>query len=68
MMAIHIPEEDRCLDILELIEHPELLNFHAHTLNLYRSVCSHGNHRVAHELIKHIDQDQMKYAIKSKCE
>ena len=25
MMALHIPEEDRCVDILELKEHPHLL-------------------------------------------
>ena len=25
MMAIHIPEEDRCYDILELIENEELI-------------------------------------------
>lgn len=67
MMALHIPEEDRCLDILELIEHEDLLKFHTHTLNLYQSVCSHSNHRVAHEVIRHVDEAQMKYTIKSKC-
>lgn len=25
MLALHIPEEDRCIDILELIEHERLL-------------------------------------------
>ena len=25
MLALHIPEEDRCIDILELIEHEKLL-------------------------------------------
>jgi ryanodine receptor 2 len=67
MMALHIPEEDRCLDILELTEHPDLLTFHSHTLRLYQSVCSHGNHRVALELIRHVDEDQMKFCISSKC-
>jgi ryanodine receptor 2 len=68
MMALHIPEEDRCLDINELIEHPALLTFHTHTLELYRAVCSHGNHRVAHQLTRHVDERQLNYCIKSKCE
>lgn len=25
MLAVHIPEEDRCIDVLELIEHEKLL-------------------------------------------
>jgi hypothetical protein len=27
MMALHIPEENRCLDILELIEHKDMLKY-----------------------------------------
>ena len=27
MLALHIPEEDRCIDILELIEHERLLRW-----------------------------------------
>jgi len=42
-------------------------SFHAHTLELYRAVCSQGNHRAAHELIKHIDEKQLMFTIKSKC-
>uniref|UniRef100_X1Z8I7 Ryanodine receptor n=1 Tax=Capitella teleta TaxID=283909 RepID=X1Z8I7_CAPTE len=67
MLAFHIPEQDRCLDILELIEHKDLLKFHAHTLELYRAVCSHGNHRAAHELTHHVDEAQLMYCIRSKC-
>lgn len=65
MMAVYIPEEDSCLDILELIEYPALLNFHARTLDLYQAVCSHGNHRVAHALTKHVDDKQLFYCIES---
>ncbi|XP_052827801.1 ryanodine receptor isoform X7 [Octopus bimaculoides] len=65
MMAVYIPEEDSCLDVLELIEHPLLLNFHARTLDLYQAVCSHGNHRVAHALTRHIDEKQLYYCIES---
>jgi len=27
MMALHIPEEDRCVDIYELIEHEKMLRY-----------------------------------------
>lgn len=67
MMALHIPEEDRSLDILELVEYEDLLKFHEYTLELYRAVCSHGNHRAAHELTKHVDEGQLMFCIKSKC-
>lgn len=43
-LVVHIPEEDRCIDILELIEHEKLLQFHAHTLDLYGALCFQGNH------------------------
>ena len=67
MMSLYIPEEDRSLDILELIEHPDLLRFHDHTLDLYQAVCCHGNHRAAHALTKHVDEGQLMFCIKSKC-
>lgn len=42
MLALHIPEENRCIDVLELIEHEKLLNFHAKTLSLYEALCFQG--------------------------
>lgn len=42
MLALHIPEENRCIDILELIEHDKLLTFHAKTLILYGALCYQG--------------------------
>lgn len=45
MLALHIPEEDRCIDILELIEMDKLLSFHAHTLTLYAALCYQSNYR-----------------------
>nr|KAG5704413.1 hypothetical protein BaRGS_024268 [Batillaria attramentaria] len=65
MLAVHIPDEDRCLDVLELIENNHLLDFHAKTLELYQAVCSHGNHRVANALTKHVDERQLMYTIES---
>ncbi|XP_076875611.1 ryanodine receptor 1 isoform X2 [Brachyhypopomus gauderio] len=65
MMALHIPEENRCIDILELSESTELMKFHYHTLKLYGSVCALGNNRVAHALCSHVDQSQLFYAIEN---
>ncbi|CAG0880143.1 unnamed protein product [Darwinula stevensoni] len=65
MLALHIPEEDRCMDILELIEHERFLSFHAHTLALYCAVCYESNFRAAHTLCGHVDKRQLLYAIKS---
>ncbi|CAB1333031.1 unnamed protein product [Coregonus sp. 'balchen'] len=65
MMALHIPEENRCIDVLELSEHMDLLKFHYHTLKLYGSVCALGNNRVAHALCSHVDESQLFYAIEN---
>ncbi|XP_033931816.1 ryanodine receptor 3 [Pseudochaenichthys georgianus] len=63
MMAVHIPEENRCLDILELSELEGLRKFHYHTLKLYSALCALGNTRVAHALCSHLDQTQLLYTI-----
>ncbi|KAK5879821.1 hypothetical protein CesoFtcFv8_022902 [Champsocephalus esox] len=63
MMAVHIPEENRCLDILELSELEDLRKFHYHTLKLYSALCALGNTRVAHALCSHLDQTQLLYTI-----
>ncbi|XP_068106648.1 ryanodine receptor 1 isoform X3 [Hyperolius riggenbachi] len=65
MMALHIPEENRCIDILELSERVNMLKFHYHTLKLYCSVCALGNNRVAHALTSHVDESQLLYTIES---
>ncbi|KAL4647687.1 ryanodine receptor 1-like isoform X1 [Arapaima gigas] len=65
MMALHIPEENRCIDILELSERMDMLKFHYHTLMLYCAVCALGNNRVAHALCSHVDESQLFYAIES---
>ncbi|MBN3304979.1 RYR3 protein, partial [Amia calva] len=63
MMAVHIPEENRCVDILELSEQEDLRKFHYHTLRLYCALCALGNNRVAHALCSHVDQSQILYTI-----
>ncbi|XP_069065087.1 ryanodine receptor 3 isoform X1 [Pleurodeles waltl] len=63
MMALHIPEESRCVDILELSEQEDLMKFHHHTLKLYGALCALGNNRVAHALCSHVDQSQLLYTI-----
>nr|CAD7424343.1 unnamed protein product [Timema monikensis] len=65
MIALHIPEEDRCIDVLELIEMERLLSFHSHTLTLYAALCYQSNYRAAHALCHHVDQKQLLYAIRS---
>ncbi|XP_076856683.1 ryanodine receptor 2 isoform X3 [Brachyhypopomus gauderio] len=66
-MALHIPEENRSVDILELSEQQELLKFHSHTLRLYSAVCALGNNRVANALCSHVDEAQLLFAIQNKC-
>ncbi|CAB3362502.1 Hypothetical predicted protein [Cloeon dipterum] len=65
MLALHIPEEDRCIDILELIEMERLLSFHSHSLTLYAALCFQSNYRAAHTLCQHVGQNQLLYAIRS---
>ncbi|KAJ6664647.1 hypothetical protein lerEdw1_006220 [Lerista edwardsae] len=65
-MSLHIPEENRSIDILELTEQEELLKFHYHTLRLYSAVCALGNNRVAHAMCSHVDESQLLYAIENK--
>lgn len=65
MLALHIPEEDRCVDILELIEAEKFLVFHARTLALYGALCFQGNTRAAHIICSHVDEKQLLYAIQS---
>ncbi|XP_014664675.1 PREDICTED: ryanodine receptor-like [Priapulus caudatus] len=66
MLAVQIPEEDRCIDVLELIEQEDLLMFHACTLKLYCAICFRGNHRAAHILCGHVDKRQFMYLSQSK--
>ncbi|XP_029973170.1 ryanodine receptor 3 [Salarias fasciatus] len=63
MLAVHIPEENRCVDIMELSEQEDLRKFHYHTLKLYCALCALGNTRVAHALCSHLDQSQLLYTI-----
>ncbi|XP_044021701.1 ryanodine receptor 3-like isoform X8 [Siniperca chuatsi] len=63
MLAVHIPEENRCVDIMELSEQEDMRTFHYHTLKLYCALCALGNTRVAHALCSHLDQSQLLYTI-----
>ncbi|XP_054861880.1 ryanodine receptor 3-like isoform X9 [Amphiprion ocellaris] len=63
MLAVHIPEENRCVDIMELSEQEDMRMFHYHTLKLYCALCALGNTRVAHALCSHLDQSQLLYTI-----
>ncbi|XP_062257090.1 ryanodine receptor 2 [Platichthys flesus] len=65
VMTLQIPDENRCVDILELSELEGLLTFHHHTLLLYCSLCALGNTRVCHVLCSHVDQSQVLHAIQN---
>ncbi|KAM9848015.1 LOW QUALITY PROTEIN: ryanodine receptor 2-like [Aulostomus maculatus] len=63
VMTLQIPDENRCVDILELSELDDLLTFQYHTLLLYCSLCTLGNTRVCHAICSHVDQAQLLHAI-----
>ena len=65
MIALHIPEEDRCIDIMESIEYEKLLSFHVQTLKLYSALCFQSNHRAQHAICHYCDERQLVYAISS---
>ena len=65
MIALHIPEEDRCIDIYELIEHEKLLSFHVQTLKLYSALCFQSNFKAQHIICQYCDEKQLLFAIKS---
>ncbi|KAM7408499.1 hypothetical protein PAMA_002295 [Pampus argenteus] len=65
VMTLQIPDENRCVDILELSELADLLTFHHHTLLLYYSLCALGNTRVCHAICSHVDQSQLLHAIQN---
>ena len=62
---VYVPERDESIDILELIEKPELLAFHERTLCLYCKLAAHGNQRVAHQLCSHVDERQLIFAVRN---
>ncbi|XP_077437450.1 ryanodine receptor 2-like [Vanacampus margaritifer] len=65
VMILQIPDESRCVDILELSELDDLLTFHYHTLLLYCALCALGNARVCHAVCSHVDQSQFLHAIQN---
>ncbi|KAI3389454.1 hypothetical protein SNEBB_011471 [Seison nebaliae] len=65
MHGIYIPEDDVCMDILELNENEKMCKFYKHTLQLYEAVCGYGNNRMAHEVARLIDSEQLMYALKN---
>ncbi|CAI4225083.1 unnamed protein product [Auanema sp. JU1783] len=65
VMMVYVPEKDQSFDILEMIEDQDKLDFHRQTLNLYCKLASHGNLKVAHVLCRHVDEDQIMYAVRS---
>ncbi|XP_061645502.1 ryanodine receptor 2-like isoform X2 [Phyllopteryx taeniolatus] len=65
VMTLQIPDESRCVDILELSELDDILTFQYHTLLLYCALCALGNSRVCHAICSHVDQSQFLHAIQN---
>ncbi|CDQ89992.1 unnamed protein product [Oncorhynchus mykiss] len=62
MLAVHIPEENRCVDIMELSEQEDLRKFHYHTLKLYCALCALGNTRGFYNILISIHLETAKEA------
>lgn len=56
---ITLPQEDRVMDILEISEKHDLMNFHIRTLEAYAAVCSHSNLELTRAISQHIDCRQL---------
>jgi hypothetical protein len=54
-----LPEQEKAMDLLELVEHPTLLSFLAHSLSLFSAMCSHGNTQAAKKLKKMVCTDEL---------
>ncbi len=83
MQAVYIPEDDRCTDILGLVEDEDnlkyffslnlflieyqIFSFCSNTLTLYNAICAQGNNRVSHEICKFVDEKQLMYCVKNPC-
>ncbi|UJR09568.1 hypothetical protein I4U23_013803 [Adineta vaga] len=65
MEAVYIPEDDRCTDMLSLVEDEDTLSFCSNTLRLYSAICAQGNNRVSHEICKLVDEKQLMYCVKN---
>jgi ryanodine receptor 2 len=63
--AVHIPEEDRWINILELNENKRVLEFYHALISLYEAVCAQSNNYVAHQICKEIDERQFMYCIQN---
>ncbi|XP_077469715.1 ryanodine receptor 2 [Stigmatopora argus] len=65
VLILQIPDENRCVDILELSEDQDLSTSLYHTLHLYCALCALGNTRVCHAVCSYVDQSQIFHAIQS---
>lgn len=59
-----LPEEDTTMDILEISEDRQLLDFHIQTLQAYRAVSSHSNLKIAEEIGALMDTEQLLQCLK----
>ena len=62
---VTLPQEDRVMDILEISEKHDLMNFHVRTLEAYAAICSHSNLELAKDINRHIDRRQLLQCLKT---
>ncbi|XP_077586244.1 ryanodine receptor 2 [Stigmatopora nigra] len=65
VLILQIPDENRCVDILELSEDQDLSTSLYHTLHLYCALCALGNTRVCRAICSYVDQSQIFHAIQN---
>ena len=58
-ICVTLPQEDVVMDIREIAEDLELMNFHVHTLKAFCAVCSHSNMLIAKSIVKYINSEQL---------
>ena len=60
-----LPQEDRVMDILEISEKHDLMNFHIRTLEAYAAVCSHSNLELAEAISQRMNCKQLLQCLKT---
>lgn len=58
-VCVTLPQEDKVMDILEISEDLELMDFHVWTLEAFCAVCSHSNISLAKNLVQFVNSDQL---------
>ena len=58
-IMVTLPQEDIVMDILEISEDLDLMDFHVRTLEAFCAVCSHSNLSLTKSIARYIDSEQL---------